>query len=198
MKIGFIGLGNMGAHMACNLATADHDVTGFDTAARPEGTRRAQSAAETGTGDDVILPVLSDGGIDGMDRGAVGAPVSGDISGAQAGPLTFLADRPGPGWEALFDVVSTASVQGWSPTSHCPAPGIGPSLPADTRWPPHFTANRMRKALQRAMTAAAQADTEPPMGARAAGLHLRFHDEHGSTGCDFSAMLTRFEPRTRA
>ena len=33
MKIGFIGLGNMGAPMAANLAAAGHQVTGFDTAA---------------------------------------------------------------------------------------------------------------------------------------------------------------------
>ncbi|MEC7246537.1 MAG: NAD(P)-binding domain-containing protein, partial [Pseudomonadota bacterium] len=32
MKIGFIGLGNMGLPMAINLASASHDVTGFDTA----------------------------------------------------------------------------------------------------------------------------------------------------------------------
>ncbi|MGB1399916.1 MAG: NAD(P)-binding domain-containing protein, partial [Candidatus Puniceispirillaceae bacterium] len=32
MKIGFIGLGNMGLPMAVNLAGAGHDVTGFDTA----------------------------------------------------------------------------------------------------------------------------------------------------------------------
>ena len=30
MKIGFIGLGNMGYPMAQNLAKAGHDVTGFD------------------------------------------------------------------------------------------------------------------------------------------------------------------------
>ena len=38
MKIGFIGLGNMGAPMAANLAKAGHEVTGFDpAAAAPEG-----------------------------------------------------------------------------------------------------------------------------------------------------------------
>ena len=31
MEIGFIGLGNMGAHMAHNLAKAGHTVLGFDT-----------------------------------------------------------------------------------------------------------------------------------------------------------------------
>ena len=46
MKIGFIGLGNMGAPMACNLATAGHDVTGFDVVtAAPEGVTQAESAA---------------------------------------------------------------------------------------------------------------------------------------------------------
>ncbi|MFN2307181.1 MAG: NAD(P)-binding domain-containing protein, partial [Paracoccaceae bacterium] len=33
MKIGFIGLGNMGAPMARNLLAAGHVVTGFDPAA---------------------------------------------------------------------------------------------------------------------------------------------------------------------
>ncbi len=32
MRIGFIGLGNMGAPMARNLAHAGHAVTGFDLA----------------------------------------------------------------------------------------------------------------------------------------------------------------------
>ena len=31
MRIGFIGLGNMGAPMAYNLAKAGHTVLGFDT-----------------------------------------------------------------------------------------------------------------------------------------------------------------------
>ncbi|NBB98638.1 MAG: NAD(P)-binding domain-containing protein, partial [Alphaproteobacteria bacterium] len=38
MKIGFIGLGNMGAPMAANLAKAGHAVAGFDLAAPcPDG-----------------------------------------------------------------------------------------------------------------------------------------------------------------
>lgn len=38
MKIGFIGLGNMGAPMASNLVAAGHDVIGFDLAAPcPDG-----------------------------------------------------------------------------------------------------------------------------------------------------------------
>ena len=45
MRIGFIGLGNMGAPMAINLARAGHWVTGFDTVAKaPEGVTPAASA----------------------------------------------------------------------------------------------------------------------------------------------------------
>ena len=42
MKIGFIGLGNMGAPMAANLAAAGHQVTGFDLvpSQRPRGRAR--------------------------------------------------------------------------------------------------------------------------------------------------------------
>ena len=45
MKIGFIGLGNMGAPMAANLVAAGHVVSGFDLAApMPEGVTAAKSA----------------------------------------------------------------------------------------------------------------------------------------------------------
>ena len=46
MKIGFIGLGNMGLPMAINLAKAGHQVTGFDTAdtALPEIIEKASDA----------------------------------------------------------------------------------------------------------------------------------------------------------
>ena len=51
MKIGFIGLGNMGGPMAANLVKAGHQVTGFDLAAplkealAKAGGSSAQSAA---------------------------------------------------------------------------------------------------------------------------------------------------------
>ena len=42
MRVGFIGLGNMGGPMAANLARAGHEVRGFDLSAQPpEGVRRA-------------------------------------------------------------------------------------------------------------------------------------------------------------
>ncbi|QDC10178.1 3-hydroxyisobutyrate dehydrogenase [Oceanicola sp. D3] len=63
MKIGFIGLGNMGAPMALNLIAAGHDVTGFDTAAKPEGIPLAASAAEATLGAEVVITMLPNGDI---------------------------------------------------------------------------------------------------------------------------------------
>ncbi|MBS8228572.1 3-hydroxyisobutyrate dehydrogenase [Vannielia litorea] len=63
MKIGFIGLGNMGAPMALNLIAAGHDVTGFDTMAKPEGIPLAASAAEATLGAEVVITMLPNGEI---------------------------------------------------------------------------------------------------------------------------------------
>ncbi len=81
MKIGFIGLGNMGAPMAANLVKAGHEVTGFDLAAPcPEGVRKADSAAAAAKGQEVVITMLPNGDIlravaaeiiPAMDRGAL-------------------------------------------------------------------------------------------------------------------------------
>jgi 3-hydroxyisobutyrate dehydrogenase len=64
MKIGFIGLGNMGAPMARNLVAAGHDVTGFDTdAPAPEGVPMAGSAAEAAADRDAVITMLPNGEI---------------------------------------------------------------------------------------------------------------------------------------
>ncbi|MBZ0128408.1 MAG: 3-hydroxyisobutyrate dehydrogenase [Rhodobacteraceae bacterium] len=64
MKIGFIGLGNMGAPMAANLVAAGHQVTGFDLAAPcPDGVASAASAAECAAGQDVVITMLPNGAI---------------------------------------------------------------------------------------------------------------------------------------
>ena len=64
MKIGFIGLGNMGAPMAANLVAAGHTVTGFDTAAPcPEGVSSAASAADAAADADVVITMLPNGAI---------------------------------------------------------------------------------------------------------------------------------------
>ena len=64
MKIGFIGLGNMGGPMALNLVRAGHAVAGFDPAAPlPEGVMQAASAAETARGAEVVITMLPNGAI---------------------------------------------------------------------------------------------------------------------------------------
>ena len=51
MKIGFIGLGNMGGPMAANLVKAGHHVTGFDPAGQyPEGVTQAVDVANAACG----------------------------------------------------------------------------------------------------------------------------------------------------
>ncbi len=70
MKVGFIGLGQMGAHMARNLAKAGHDVAVYDV--RPEaaaklaetpGIRAASSIADAAKDAEVVgtsLPAPKD------------------------------------------------------------------------------------------------------------------------------------------
>ncbi|WP_319799743.1 3-hydroxyisobutyrate dehydrogenase [Roseobacter weihaiensis] len=63
-KIGFIGLGNMGAPMAANLAKAGMTVTGFDPAGTTaKGVAAANSGPEAVHDADVVLTMLPDGEI---------------------------------------------------------------------------------------------------------------------------------------
>jgi 3-hydroxyisobutyrate dehydrogenase len=132
--IGFIGLGNMGAHMARNLIKAGHTLKVFDLNAdtvqyvAQAGAKAAESAADAASNVEFVvtmLPVganvrsvLQDAGvIDAVAPGTVlidsstidvetaramheavaeagyeflDAPVSGGVSGAEAGTLTFM------------------------------------------------------------------------------------------------------------
>lgn len=64
MKVGFIGLGNMGAPMARNLAAAGLAVTGFDVAgAAVDGVAVAASAAGAVAGADAVVTMLPNGEI---------------------------------------------------------------------------------------------------------------------------------------
>ncbi|WMS43359.1 3-hydroxyisobutyrate dehydrogenase [Acuticoccus sp. MNP-M23] len=134
-SVAFIGLGNMGAPMARNLAEAGHKLIGFDVAAPAReaftaaGGRVAESAAEAVSGANVVITMLPAGdhvravmtGDDGIlaraapdallidcstidveaarevaaaaaesGRAMCDAPVSGGVSGASAGTLTFM------------------------------------------------------------------------------------------------------------
>lgn len=64
MKIGFIGLGNMGGPMAANLAAAGHQVSGFDlTADMPVGVTKASSASDAAQNKDAVITMLPNGKI---------------------------------------------------------------------------------------------------------------------------------------
>ncbi|MEM9349439.1 MAG: NAD(P)-binding domain-containing protein, partial [Pseudomonadota bacterium] len=61
MKIGFIGLGNMGAPMAANLIAAGHELIGFDTAAQPGGIALSQSAKDAAKDAEIVITMLPNG-----------------------------------------------------------------------------------------------------------------------------------------
>ena len=62
MKIGFVGLGNMGAPMAANLAKAGHAVSGYDAAGvTAEGVAPAATLAEAVTGMEAGITMLPNG-----------------------------------------------------------------------------------------------------------------------------------------
>ena len=59
MKIGFIGVGNMGGPMAANLVAAGHEVTGFDiVTTMPDGVTTASSGVEAVRGAEVVITML--------------------------------------------------------------------------------------------------------------------------------------------
>jgi 3-hydroxyisobutyrate dehydrogenase len=289
MKIGFIGLGNMGGPMAANLAKAGHQVTGFDMAdVAIEGVAMASSGAAAATGADVVITMLPNGQIlravadevlPAMTAGAtlvdcstvdvdsarsvaeqaaaagllfVDAPVSGGVGGAAGGTLTFmaggsaeafakaeplfaimgqkavhcgdagagqaakicnnmilgvtmiatceafaLADKLGLDRQKMFDVVSTSSGYSWTMNAYCPAPGVGPQSPSDNDYKPGFAAELMLKDLRLSQQAATSADADTPMGERAPARYTQFVEAEDGLGMDFSAMLPRFEKRSR-
>ncbi|MFC5738500.1 3-hydroxyisobutyrate dehydrogenase [Sinirhodobacter huangdaonensis] len=289
MKIGFIGLGNMGGPMAANLVKAGHEVTGFDLSApMPEGVAKAASAAAAAQGAEVVFTMLPNGAIlravaveviPAMPKGAVlcdcstvdvesaravaeqavaaglaalDAPVSGGVGGATAGTLTFmvggpdaafatvqplfdimgqkavhcgasgagqaakicnnmilgvtmiatceafaLADKLGLDRSRMFDVVSTSSGYSWTMNAYCPAPGVGPTSPADNDYKPGFAAELMLKDLRLSQQAAEAADADTPMGQLAAALYATFVEAEDGRGKDFSAMLPRLAARHR-
>ena len=87
LRIGFIGLGNMGGGMAANLVKAGHQVHAFDLAedavarAREAGCTTHARAADAVAGADVVVTMLPNGAI-------VRAVYAGDVLGtAPAGAL---------------------------------------------------------------------------------------------------------------
>ena len=163
MKIGFIGLGNMGAPMASNLLAAGHQVTGFDLSsaalkkARESNIIIANDITSSVIAQDAVITMLPDGKalslvaeaiIPMMKKGSclidcstvdvksakavakilraanllgLDAPVSGGVSGAIAGTLTFMVgggDMSFEIGEPLFKVMGSRAI-------HCGSDGAG-------------------------------------------------------------------------
>ncbi|WP_118138303.1 3-hydroxyisobutyrate dehydrogenase [Oceanicella sp. SM1341] len=117
MKIGFIGLGNMGAPMAANLAKAGHDVTGFDvTGVMPEGVSPAASAAEAAAGRDAVITMLP--------NGAILRAVYAEIVPAAA-PGTAMIDCSTVDVESARAVAAEAEAAGLLPLDAPVSGGIG-------------------------------------------------------------------------
>ena len=108
-----------------------------------------------------------------------------------------LADKLGLDRQAMFDVVSTSSGYSWTMNAYCPAPGIGPTSPADHGYQPGFAADLMLKDLRLSQQAAEAVDADTPLGQAATDLYRRFVEDEDGSGRDFSAMLPRFEARGR-
>ena len=289
MRIGFIGLGNMGAPMAQNLAKAGFEVFGFDTQdVKVDLIKIVSTSKECASNSDVVITMLPNGEIlksvattiiQHMRHGAIfidcstvdvesaksvaemsesygiiplDAPVSGGIGGAKAGTLTFmvggpmegfnkakklfdimgqkavhcgnsgngqsakicnnmilgatmiatceafsLADKLGLDRQSMYDVVSTSSGYSWSMNAYCPAPGIGPNSPSDNNYIPGFSSDLMLKDLILSQIAAESVDADTPMGDLAKKLYKTFVEKEDGAGKDFSAMLPRFEKKSR-
>src|SRR5215207_7341856 len=75
MKIGFIGLGNMGAGMAANLLKSGHEVSAYNrsqdkvAALAEQGAKPAKSVAETCDGDVVITMLANDEAVEAVTFG---------------------------------------------------------------------------------------------------------------------------------
>jgi hypothetical protein len=195
-KVGFIGLGNMGASMAKNLVAAKHEVSVFDLSQQSLDTLKAagakiSSVKEIAQTCDVIITMLpATKHVQGVLRGPDGifenakpgtllidsstidplaskalhaeaagknlkfldAPVSGGVTGAAAGTLTFMIGGEDKTLEdakvqCLFSVqlkftdilfVSSTSSTPWARTSSTaeePAPGASPSCATTSLWP---------------------------------------------------------------
>ena len=99
-----------------------------------------------------------------------------------------LAEKLGLDAERFFDIATKSSGQCWSLSTYCPAPGVGPSTPADRDYDGGFATAMMLKDLKLAQAAAANVSAATPLGAQAEALYALFAGQ-GYAGRDFSAIL---------
>src|SRR5689334_5750062 len=88
MKVGFVGLGSMGAGMAANLVAAGHEVTVWNRSPEraralvEKGARLAGTVADTCRGDVVVTMLADDAAVEGIVFGE-----SGVLSALRAGAI---------------------------------------------------------------------------------------------------------------
>ena len=154
---------------------------------------------------DTVKPLFDVMGQKAVHCGAAGAGQSAKICNNMILGVTMiatceafaLADKLGLDRQKMFDVVSTSSGYSWTMNAYTPAPGIGAKSPADNDYKPGFAAELMLKDLRLSQQAAESADADTPMGALAKALYEQFVEAEDGRGMDFSAMLPRFEKRSR-
>jgi 3-hydroxyisobutyrate dehydrogenase len=155
VKLGFVGLGAMGAPMARNLVAAGFDVATFDV--DPErsvaGARAGSSAADAADGADAVVVMVTDGAqakealldigeapavilmstigpeavveLTSGDRALLDAPVSGGVARAETGELLIMAGGPVELFERLRPVLDALG----SSVVHCgERPGDGQAV----------------------------------------------------------------------
>lgn len=102
MKVGFIGLGNMGAGMAANLLKAGHEVTVYNRTASKaqalaqQGARLAAEIADACRGEAVITMLADDGAVESVvlgEKGVVASLGPGAIHVSSGTISVALADR---------------------------------------------------------------------------------------------------------
>ena len=72
------------------------------------------------------------------------------------------------------------------------------AVPADNGYAPGFAAELMLKDLRLSQQAAEAANADTPIGRYARDLYAQFVEGEDGAGNDFSAMLPRFERRSRS
>ena len=102
MKIGFVGLGNMGAGMAANLLDAGHEVTAYNRsqdkvdALAQRGAETARTVAEACGGDIVITMLANDDAVEAVtfgDEGILASLPSGATHVSSSTISVALAER---------------------------------------------------------------------------------------------------------
>lgn len=124
-KIGFIGLGNMGNHMAHNLLKAGHEVKAFDLVeeavelATSRGATSAATAGEAATDVDVVVSMLPSGkivrAVYGGDDGVIAAAADG----------TLLIDSSTIDVQSARDVAALAADKGLAMVDAPVSGGVG-------------------------------------------------------------------------